>query len=398
MALLPQSQRDQVKFGIGFLAVALAVAFYVYPYTSRQTEITAQEQRVAELEDANHKAAREFANGSIELLRSEASKNRSTLVVMRRLVPTGNEVPALLEEVSTAARQAGLDVGGVTPEPVIPGDRFDTYRYTVTILGGYHQFGRFLANVGSLPRIVAPVNFSIVGKGAQPGVRPMPLANNGTLSTTITLQTYVERTSPLKRPAPHVDGVAGGTVVIVPGDAHDETIMRRIAQAHEAQARETQSHGAQAQHAADAEHEDDAKKPHDAKAAAGDTASIGAHAEGSAEHRPTEFTIEREVFEYEAGGRRDPYRSLMSSSDVRPLLSDLRLTAVAFDPDGDNSVAILRDSFNKQQYRVRIGQQLGRLRVTAIRQKSVQFTMEEFGFNRQETLALAGDTTKVRNP
>jgi hypothetical protein len=113
---------------------------------------------------------------------------------------------------------------------------------------------------------------------------------------------------------------------------------------------------------------------------------------------PTEITIQREVFDYSGNGRRDPYKSLMSTSDVRPLLSDLRLTAVAFDPDGSNSVAILRDQFSKQQYRIRVGQQLGRLRVSAINEKVVQFSVEEFGFNRTETLRLSSDTTKVRNP
>lgn len=113
---------------------------------------------------------------------------------------------------------------------------------------------------------------------------------------------------------------------------------------------------------------------------------------------PAEITIQREVFDYNGSGRRDPYKSLMSTSDVRPLLSDLRLTAVAFDPDGDNSVAILRDSFSKKQYRIRVGHQLGRLRVSGIKQKSVQFTLDEFGFNRQETLQLSSDTTKLRNP
>jgi hypothetical protein len=113
---------------------------------------------------------------------------------------------------------------------------------------------------------------------------------------------------------------------------------------------------------------------------------------------PTEITLQREVFAYNGGGRRDPYRSLMSSSEVRPLLSDLRLSGVALDPEGNNSVAILRDTYSKQQYRARVGQQLGRLRVTAIRQRSVTFTIEEFGFNRQETLTLSSDTTKVRNP
>ena len=130
------------------------------------------------------------------------------------------------------------------------------------------------------------------------------------------------------------------------------------------------------------------------------TATVGAMAAArkGASAAPTEITLHREVFQYRSGGRRDPYKSLMSSNEIRPLLSDLRLTAVAFDPDGQNSVAILRDSHSKLQYRIRVGQQLGRLRVSAIRQKAVQFTIEEFGFNRQETLPLSGDTTKVRNP
>ncbi|MBY0492543.1 MAG: pilus assembly protein PilP [Gemmatimonadaceae bacterium] len=113
---------------------------------------------------------------------------------------------------------------------------------------------------------------------------------------------------------------------------------------------------------------------------------------------PTEITLQREVFAYSGSGRRDPYKSLMTSSEVRPLLSDLRLAVVALDPDGKNSIAVLRDTYSKQQYRVRVGQQLGRLRVTAIKPKAVQFTMEEFGFNRTETLFLSSDTTKVRNP
>lgn len=112
---------------------------------------------------------------------------------------------------------------------------------------------------------------------------------------------------------------------------------------------------------------------------------------------PTEITIQREVFDYASSGRRDPYRSLMSTSDIRPLISDLRLTAVAFDPDGDRSVAILRDSFSKTQYRIRVGQQVGRLRVAAINEKTVQFTVEEFGFNREQTLRLSSDSAKVRN-
>jgi type IV pilus assembly protein PilO len=206
MPLLPTDQRDQAKFMVGLLALALAAAYWAFPYDARRKELEFAEQRAEALENANRKAKAELASKSLDELKAAAATTRSTLVAMRRLVPAGNEVPALLEEVSTAARRAGLDVGAVTPEPVIPGELYDTYRYTVTILGGYHSVGAFLANVGSLPRIVAPVKFALAsGNGAvQPGMlraaRTRTAPREG-LESTITLQTYVERVAPA-RPAP----------------------------------------------------------------------------------------------------------------------------------------------------------------------------------------------------
>jgi hypothetical protein len=106
--------------------------------------------------------------------------------------------------------------------------------------------------------------------------------------------------------------------------------------------------------------------------------------------------INREVFAYDADGRRDPFVSLFTTSDLRPLLTDLKLVAVAFDPRGQNSVAVLRDVTSKDQYRVRVGQTIGRMRVAAIQEKAVIFTIEEFGYSRQEILPIIADSTKTR--
>jgi hypothetical protein len=97
--------------------------------------------------------------------------------------------------------------------------------------------------------------------------------------------------------------------------------------------------------------------------------------------------FERETFRYERSGRRDPFVSLMTSSELRPLITELRLTSIAYSPQG-GSVAILRDTGTKEQYRVRVGESLGRMRVARINPRSITFTIEEFGFSRQETLAL----------
>lgn len=108
-------------------------------------------------------------------------------------------------------------------------------------------------------------------------------------------------------------------------------------------------------------------------------------------------TFNREVFRYDAAGRRDPFLSLVKSSEIRPTLTDVRLTTIAFDPLGHNSVAVLRDLGTKEQYRVKVGSTLGRMRVVRIEPKVVTFVLEEFGFSRQESLAI-GDTTIKRTP
>lgn len=95
----------------------------------------------------------------------------------------------------------------------------------------------------------------------------------------------------------------------------------------------------------------------------------------------------RESFRYDRSGRRDPFLSLMAYGELRPLITELRVTSIAFDPNG-GSVAILRDLGTKEQYRVRVGESLGRMRVARIAKKEITFTIEEFGYSRQETLAL----------
>ena len=107
--------------------------------------------------------------------------------------------------------------------------------------------------------------------------------------------------------------------------------------------------------------------------------------------------INREIYQYDGDGRRDPFVSLLTTSDLRPLLSDLKLVAVAYDPRGQNSVAVLRDPTSKTQYRVKVGQTIGRMRVAAIQEKAVIFTIEEFGYSRQELLPIQPpDSSKMR--
>ena len=105
--------------------------------------------------------------------------------------------------------------------------------------------------------------------------------------------------------------------------------------------------------------------------------------------------IMREVYDYDASGRRDPFLSLLSSDDLRPAISDLKLVNIIFDETGRRPIAVMRDVLTNTQYRVTSGSTLGRMKVALIKRRAVIFSIEEFGLNRLDSLVL-GDTSKVR--
>jgi hypothetical protein len=132
-----------------------------------------------------------------------------------------------------------------------------------------------------------------------------------------------------------------------------------------------------------------------AVAPAGATRVVGTAAAALPNNRlPQQVT--REIFLYDQAGRRDPFFSLILTEDLRPLLTDLKLVGVLYEPSGRRSVAIFRDVQTNAQYRVLPGMTLGRMRVAQIKQRGVIFTIDEFGLSRQDSLMLS-DSTKVRN-
>jgi type IV pilus assembly protein PilO len=192
MALLPQSQRDQIMFFVAILGVAAMGLFYQYVWSPKQEVLAQQEQRVEKLTQINEKIERELKRGSLAKIKAEGERYRRDLRLLRQLVPTVNEVPRLLEEVSTAARRVGLDIGDVQPEAVVTGAEFDIHRYRIGVVGDYHAIARFLTNVGSLTRIVAPINLQLV-----PSPRNLPRVlpkEHRLLQASFQIQTYVART------------------------------------------------------------------------------------------------------------------------------------------------------------------------------------------------------------
>ena len=200
MALLPSSSRDKKMLVYGILPIALAVAYWYLLWSPQNVLLGEVQAHVDSLAVINQTAKAELAQGKTAQLKAEAEQYSQDLEVMRLLVPTGNEVPALLEQVSTAARRVGLDISDVQPLPQLTGDQYDAYKYRMSVKGSYDQIGVFLANVGSLQRIVAPINLSLTSAINDPRARKAPRMQP--LDARFEIQTYVARTRPTSKLGP----------------------------------------------------------------------------------------------------------------------------------------------------------------------------------------------------
>jgi type IV pilus assembly protein PilO len=198
MAILPKTNRDKAFAGVGFVALALAVTYYWYVWQPKHDELTESQMRVDSLLVINQRAKAELAQGKTQALKDEADRLTADLVVMRQLVPTVNEVPTLLDQVSTAARRTGLDIADVQPLASLAGDQYEAYKYRLVVRGGsYHQIGNLLANIGTLQRIVAPINLVLSPQSADPKAVKKERSQN--LEARFEIQTYVAR-APLPTP------------------------------------------------------------------------------------------------------------------------------------------------------------------------------------------------------
>jgi hypothetical protein len=98
--------------------------------------------------------------------------------------------------------------------------------------------------------------------------------------------------------------------------------------------------------------------------------------------------MSRETFAY-SGAPRDPFNSLLNAAKSGPEVADLQLVGIYQNLQTPTaSVAVFREKDGGKRHKLRSGDQLGRSRLMQIRDRDVVFMIEDFGFERQDTLSL----------
>jgi len=165
--------------------------------------VVAVRDTITRLEAATDSAKKELARGSVADVRKRLESYRANLMLLRRLVPERNEVPNLLDDISTRSKIRGVTLSQVVPQPVEPGPMpFDTYSYNMSVIGKYDQIGQFLADVASLQRIIVPYNLSVAAANPT-AAKALGDSTGALLEARFQIRTYVK--------SPTQEGGASGT-------------------------------------------------------------------------------------------------------------------------------------------------------------------------------------------
>jgi type IV pilus assembly protein PilO len=153
----------------------------------------------AELEGVRQKELtlkKEFADKQAKAVNLEAYRKQlddmtEMLQTMLRQLPSKTEMPDLLNDISDAAQGAGIETQLFQPGPEVMKEFYAEKPIQLKMLGTYHQFGTFISNVASLPRVVILTmhDVSLRPLGAKAGAKTGP-AVGGQLTLEGTVKTY----------------------------------------------------------------------------------------------------------------------------------------------------------------------------------------------------------------
>jgi type IV pilus assembly protein PilO len=162
---------------------------------ARQERVVAVKDTIARLDAATDSAKKELARGTVEDLRKRLDTYRGSLSLLRRLVPERNEVPNLLDDISSRSKIRGVTLSQVVPLPVEPGPvPFDTYKYNMSVIGHYDEIGQFLADVASLQRIIVPYDLSVTAANSN-AAKALNDTSGSLLEAKFQIRTFVKSSS-----------------------------------------------------------------------------------------------------------------------------------------------------------------------------------------------------------
>lgn len=161
MGLGPSDPAQQKKLLIGLIPILLLVGYWYFLHGAKAEEVAGMRTRIETLEQ-NNNTARAIANqGSAADLQRRLELYEEHMIRLEELIPSGDEVPELLNMIATRAEGTDVQLALMRPDEDAAGQFYRRVTYEMGVFGTYHQIGAFLSEIGSLPRIITPIDLTL---------------------------------------------------------------------------------------------------------------------------------------------------------------------------------------------------------------------------------------------
>ncbi|MGY3265674.1 type 4a pilus biogenesis protein PilO [Lysobacter sp. HA35] len=170
---------------IGALIVLL---FWFLFISDKRDELTGLEHTESDLRQTYEKKQGEAAN--LGALKQQLVQMEAQLQQMLRQLPSKNEMPDLIVDISQTALATGITNELFQPGEEQPKDFYAEKPIALRMVGTYHQFGAFMSGVASLPRVVIMTMHDISLKPKNAPAANGVGANDGLLELSGTVKTY----------------------------------------------------------------------------------------------------------------------------------------------------------------------------------------------------------------
>lgn len=141
----------KVFFMVLLFALVILVGWYFKVSNQQESLESAARQEVSLKQEFAKKQAQAV---NLEALKAQLVDMKDMLRQLLRQLPGKTEMPQLLVDISQTALAAGIDTELFQPEREIPKEFYAEEPIRIKMIGTYHQFGTFISDVASLPRVV----------------------------------------------------------------------------------------------------------------------------------------------------------------------------------------------------------------------------------------------------
>lgn len=147
----------------GVIILSLAIGLFIVGYfldTKKQLEILGNaETEEISLRDTFEKKQHQASN--LDAYKEQMTMMKTSFGSLLRQLPEKTQVPGLIEDISHQGLAAGLEFESIRLQPEKEIDFYVELPIEIAVIGNFHQFGEFVSNLASLPRIVTLHDFSI---------------------------------------------------------------------------------------------------------------------------------------------------------------------------------------------------------------------------------------------